>query len=124
MTLDRCRALIHGRAAFPFTSKLFHLFFERFPETRPTFDCRPPRPITEVQMHMWGQMMSKRGLSMSMAWISSKALALLVNEDDFVFVTLEFTYAEIDWRYFPDIFFTATEPSDDRGNISVFFKLI
>jgi hypothetical protein len=37
IALDKCRAMIRGRSNFPFSSELFCLFFERFPETRPIF---------------------------------------------------------------------------------------
>lgn len=48
MVVDRCHGLRHGRTTFPFASDLFCLFFERFPETRPTFDHRPLSPTIEV----------------------------------------------------------------------------
>ena len=36
-TLDRCRAHAQGKVNLPFASKIFCLFFERFPEIRPSF---------------------------------------------------------------------------------------
>jgi len=75
-------------------------------------------------MRIWGKMMPKRGLLEFPTRISPKALMLLGNEDDHMFVMLEFSYVGIDWRGYPNIFFTSVEPLDDRGNISVLFKLI
>jgi len=46
--LDRCCAMICGRLKFPFSSKLFYLFFERFPETRTNFVYHPARMRIEV----------------------------------------------------------------------------
>jgi hypothetical protein len=80
IALDRCRAMIHGRENFPFASELFCLFFERFPETRPTFFCHPFRSMTQVWMHMWGEMMPKRGQPEFPARISTDALGLLASE--------------------------------------------
>ena len=98
MDLDKCRALRHGRVSFPFASEIFCLFFERFPEMRPKFDHRPPRPITEVRIHMWGEMMPKRGLPEYSTKMATEALVLLVSEDDHAFVALEFSYIGVDWR--------------------------
>ena len=68
--------------------------------------------------------MPKRGLPQYLTKIFAEALVLLASEDDHAFVTLAFPYAGIDWRQCPNILFTMAEPPDDRGNISVFFKLI
>lgn len=57
---DRCFVVIHGRENFPFSLELFCLFFERFLEMMPTFDHSPPKLITEVWMHMQGEMIPKR----------------------------------------------------------------
>ena len=78
--------MIDGRENFPFTLELFCLFFERFLEMRPIFFRRPPRSRTEVQMHMWGETMPKRGMPNFPARISKEALQLLANEVDHVFL--------------------------------------
>ena len=75
-------------------------------------------------MHMWGEMMPKRGQSEYPAKISSDALELLASEDDHMFVMMLCPYARLDWRGCTNILFTQDETPDDRGNISVFFKLI
>ena len=74
MTLDRFHVMIHGRKRFPFSLEFFCLFFERFLETRLTFDCRPPRSMIEVRMCMWCQMMPKRGLPEYLIRTSTHAL--------------------------------------------------
>jgi len=73
---------------------------------------------------MWGHMIPKRGLLEYPTKISLEAFTLLVSEDDHVFVTLAFLYARIDWRGCPNILFIEAEPPDDRGNLSVFLKLM
>lgn len=95
--LDRCHVLRHGRTTFPFAIEILCLFFKRFLETRPTFDCHPPRLITEVQMRMWGQMIPKRGLLEYSTRISIEELVLLANEGYHMFVALVFLYVGIDW---------------------------
>jgi hypothetical protein len=124
IALDRCHVMIHGRENFPFASELFCLFFERFLETRPTFVCHPSRLMTQVWMHMWGEMMPKRGQSEFPARISTNALGLLASEVNHMFVMVSCPYAGLDWRGCPNILFTSDEPPDARGNISVLFKLI
>jgi hypothetical protein len=112
--------MIDGRENFPFASELFCLFFERFPETRPSFVCRPPRPMTEVWMHMWGEMMPKRGMPDFPARISREALQLLASEADHVFVMVSCPYVGMDWRGCPNILFTWMS----HQMIEVRFKLI
>ena len=80
--------------------------------------------MLHVRMQMWGQMMPKRGLSDYLAKISSDALELLSGADDNSFVTVPCPYMGFDWRGCTNILFTQDEPSDGKGNISVFFKLI
>lgn len=75
-------------------------------------------------MHMWGHMMPKRGLSEYPTRIYGRALALLASKDDHMFVLVSSLYAGMDWRQFPSILVTPNEAIDDRGSISVFFKLI
>ena len=116
--------MIHGRSSFPFGSNFFCLFFERFLETRPTFDRHPPRPITDVQMCIWAEMMPKRCHPQYPARISPKELQLLECEDNHMFIMVSCPYARMDWRQCPNILFTKVELADDRGSISVFFKLI
>ena len=79
IALDRCHSQACGRLTFPFASELFCLFFERFPETRITFFRQPRRPMIEVQVHMWGEMIPKRGQSEYPTKISSDALELLTS---------------------------------------------
>ena len=90
--------MIHGRSSFPFGSYMFCLFFNRFPKTRFTFDCHPPRSMTEVRMHMWGEMMPKRGQLEYPARISPVALQLLACEDDHMFIMVLCPYAGMDQR--------------------------
>ena len=71
---------------FPFASELFCLFFDRLPEIGHNFVRHPRRLLIQVQMHMSGEMMPKRGLSEYPARISSDALELLASEDDNMFV--------------------------------------
>ena len=86
IALDRCRSQACERLAFPFSSDLFCLFFERFPET-----------ILHVWMQMWGEMMLKRGMFEYPARISSDALELLANVDDHMFMMVPCPYTGLDW---------------------------
>ena len=124
IALDRCRSQTCGRLTFPFPLELFCLFFERFLETRPTFVWQPRRPMLNVRMQMWGQMMPKRGLSNYPSRISIDALELLASGDDNSFFLVPCPYAGLDWRGCTNILFRQDESMDDRGNISVLFKLI
>jgi hypothetical protein len=56
--------------------------------------------------------------------ISPDALGLLANEADHMFVMVSCPYVGLDWRGCMNILFTPDETLDDRGNISVLFKLI
>lgn len=60
---------------------------------RPTFDHIPPR-----QMHIWGNMMPKRGFLDYPAGISTWALGLLTSDDDHMFVLMSCVYVRMDWR--------------------------
>jgi len=91
--LDRCRSHAQGRVNFPFASKLFCLFFERFPETRPSFLRQPHRSITEACMHMWGQMMPKREETLFPVRVSDDALELLASVDEYPFIMAAYPYA-------------------------------
>ena len=91
------------------------------PETRPTFVRQPRRPMFEALMHIWGQMMPKRGETMFSVRISHDALELLATVDEHPFIMVPCPYAGLDWRGCANILFTNDESSDDRGNISVFF---
>lgn len=124
MALDRLHAMIRGRLSFPFGSDLFCLFFERFSEMRPTFNCRPPRMMNEVWIHMWGEMIPKRAQPKYLARISPEALQLLASEADHMFIMVSCTYAGMDWKQCPNILFTEAKPADGRVNINVFFKFI
>ena len=95
-TLDRCYARAQGRVNFPFASDIFCLFFERFPETSPSFLQQPRRPITEARMHMWGQMMPKREETLFLARISNDALELLASVDENPFIMVPYPYTSLD----------------------------
>jgi hypothetical protein len=124
IALDRCRAMIHGRENFPFASELFCLFFERFPETRPTFFHHPSRSDDSgVDAHV-GRDDAQEGPAKFPTRISTDALGLLASEVDHMFMMVSCPYAGLDWRGCPNILFTPDEPPDARGNISVLFKLI
>jgi hypothetical protein len=66
--------MIDGRANFPFSSKFFFLFrdFQR----QNLVLLVGLLPMTEVWMHMWGEMMLKRGMPDFLARISREALQL------------------------------------------------
>ena len=82
----------------PFSSEIFCLFFERFPETRPTFARQPRRPMFEAWMHMWGHMMHKRGKTMFSMRISHDALELLSSVEEMChFNMVPYPYASLDW---------------------------
>ena len=92
---------------------------------RHTFVRQPRRPMLEARMHMWGQMMPKRGETMFPASISHDALDLLASVDELhPFIMVPYPYAGLDWRGCTNILFTWDESLDVRGNIIVFFKLI
>jgi hypothetical protein len=112
--------MIDGRPNLPFSLELFFLFFERFPETKPTFVYRPPRPMTEVWMHMWGEMIPKRGMPDFLARISREALQLLSSEANHMFVMMSCPYAGMDWRDVP----TSSSHQMSHPIIEVRFKLI
>ena len=64
----------------------------------PTFVWKPRRPMLEAQMHMWGQMMPKRGETMFPARISHDTLDLLASVDELhPFIMVPCTYARLDW---------------------------
>ena len=124
-TLDRCRAHAQGRVNFPFSLELFCLFFERFPETRPTFVRKSRRPMFEAQMHMWGQMMPNRAETVFPTKISHDSLELIASVNELhPFIMVPCPYARLDWRGCANIIFTTDEPLDDRGNITVLFIFI
>ena len=71
-------------------------------------------------MHMWGQMMPKRGETMFLARILHDALDLLSNVDELhPFIMVPCPYAGLDWRGCANILFKDDEPPDNRGNIIV-----
>ena len=87
---------------------------------RPSFVRQPRRPMFEARMHMWGQMMPKRGDTMFPARISHDALDLLASIDGLhPFILVPCPYAGLYWRGCPNILFTDDEPPDDRDNISI-----
>ena len=76
-------------------------------------------------MHMWGQMMPKRGETMFLARISYDALDLLSNVDELhPLIMVPCPYAGLGWRGCPNILFISDEPRDDRGNVTVLFIFI
>ena len=75
-------------------------------------------------MHMWGQMMPKRGDTEFFARISQDALELLASVDEHPFVMVPCPYAGLDWRGCASILFTDHELPNDRGNITVLFIFI
>ena len=75
-------------------------------------------------MHMWGQMMPKRGKSMFPVRISHDALELLASVDEHPFIMVPYPYDGLDMRGCANILFTDDEPPDDRVNITVLFKFI
>ena len=92
---------------------------------RPTFVRQPCRPMLEAWMHMWGQMMPKRGETMFPARILHDALDLLASVDDLhPFIMVPCPYARLDWKGCAKILFTDDELSNDRGNIALLFKFI
>ena len=82
---------------FPSASELFCLFFDRFPEMRPTFFRQPHRLMLHVQMEMCCQMMPKRGNFDFSTKISPDAMELLSSVDDHAFVLVPCPYASLDW---------------------------
>ena len=91
---------------------------------RPIFVRQPCMSMFEAQMHMWGQMMPKRGESEFSARISHNALELLASVDEHAFILVRCSYAGLDWRGCANILFIDDDFPDDRVNISVFFKFI
>jgi hypothetical protein len=75
-------------------------------------------------MCMLGEMMPKRGQPKFLARIFPDALGLLGNAVDHIFVMVSCPYVGLDWRGCLNILFTPDDPPDDRGNISILFKLI
>ena len=88
IALDRCRSQARGRLTFPFALELFCLFFERFPNMKPTFFRQPRRLMLHVWMEMWGQMIPKRGESDFSVRISHDALELLSSVNDQAFIVV------------------------------------
>lgn len=70
---------------------------------RHTFDCHPLRVMNDVQIHMWGELMPKRGQLEYPTKISAKELGLLASEDDNMFVLVLCPYVRMDWRHCPNI---------------------
>ena len=64
-------------------------------------------------------MMSKRSHTEFFARISQDALEFLASVDEHPLVMVPCPYAGLDWRGCANILFTADEPPDDRGNITI-----
>jgi hypothetical protein len=77
-----------------------------------------------VCMCMWGEMMPKRGQVDFSTKISLGALGQLGSATDHMFVMVSCPYAGLYWQGCQKILFTIDEPPNNRGNISVLFKLI
>ena len=91
---------------------------------RPNFFLQPRRLMIEARMHMWGQMMPKRGETMFPARISHDALELLASVDELHPLTMvPCPYDGLDWQGCAKILFTDDEPPDDRGNILFYLNL-
>ena len=75
-----------------FGSKPFFLFFEQFLTIQPTFDHFPPRPITNVRMHMWGKTIPKRGHLVISCRVRAEVLEILVAEEDFLLDLVDLPY--------------------------------
>ena len=92
---------------------------------RPSFFRQPRRSMFKARMHMWGQMMPKRGDTMFPPRISHDALDLLASFHGlYPVIMVSCSYVRLDWRGCPNILFTYDEPPDDRGNITVLFLFI
>lgn len=52
-------------------------------------------------MHMWGEMMPKRGCLEFLANIFNDALGLLANEADYMFIIVSCPYTRMDWDTAP-----------------------
>ena len=76
-------------------------------------------------MHMWGQLMPKRGDTMFPARISHDSLDLLASVDGMhPFILVPCPYVGLDWQGCPNILFTLDEPPDDIGNVIVLLIFI
>jgi len=62
----------------------------------PNFDHHPPRSMIEACMHMWGEMIPKRGQPKYLARISIDALGLLTCEAKHMFILVPCPYAGMD----------------------------
>ena len=72
-------------------------------------------------MHMWGQMMPKRGETVFPTKISHDALDLLASVNELnPFIMVPYPYPRLDWRGCANILFIDDEPPDDKGNITFF----
>ena len=70
-------------------------------------------------------MMPKRCEIVFPARISHDALELLGSVDELhAFIMVPCPYVGLDWRGCANILFTDDEPPDDRGNITILFKII
>jgi hypothetical protein len=72
-------------------------------------------------MHRWGDIIPQRGQAEFSVRIVPDALGLLGSVADHMFIMVSCPYMGLDWQGYLNILFTANEPPDDRGNISVFF---
>ena len=90
--------MFDGRVVFPFSLELFFLFFERFPTTRTSFYHRPLKMMREVHMHMWGNIIPKRGYLEFSNRITVEVLEMIGNEDDHSLDLVPYPYMGLDLR--------------------------
>ena len=67
-----------------------------FPATRPSFQCFLARMMSEVRMHIWGKMMTKREEPEFLAMITSYVLEMLASEDDHALDMVPYPYVDMD----------------------------
>ena len=91
---------------------------------RPSFYNNHFMLLTEVWMRLWGHMVSKRGQSVFPAMIIIEVVEMIASDEDHALDLLPYPYIGLDWRACPNIFFTQDKPPNERGNISVMFKLV
>ena len=68
--------------------------------------------------------MPKRGELEFPSRITAYLMEMLDIEDDHALEIVPYPYVSLRWRGCPKILFTLDEPSAERGNINVMFKLL
>jgi hypothetical protein len=83
--LDHFCVILNGTRFFPFTSKLFTLFFERVHATRPLVHQFPARSFFDACMHMWRQLLHKKGqIEFPCTPVSRDVCDFLAREDNHI----------------------------------------